>query len=173
MKKYLVAMSMALLGLCASSQEKGDMAAGVNLSVAPCFNSGVNFGIGAKYQYNVSDPIRLEAAFEYGFKNEGSDVKTIGINGHYLFNVSEKFTIYPLVGLGYAQHGFKEEYDEYNGMTIVHTEVSGHKSKFFANIGVGADYAITDNLSLGAELKFQYISDYTRLPISIGVTYRF
>lgn len=37
----------------------------------------------------------------------------------------------------------------------------------------GADFALTENLALGAELKFQYIKDFCRLPINIGVTYKF
>lgn len=98
-------MCMALIGLCATAQEKGDMAVGVNLGVAPCLESGTsvtNFGVGAKFQYNVSDPIRLEAAFDYGFKNKGVDVMTIGINAHYIFKVANKISVYPLVGIGYA-----------------------------------------------------------------------
>ena len=93
------------MGLCASAQEKGDMAVGLNLGVAPSLESGAsvtNFGIGAKFQYNVTNPIRLEAAFDYGFKNKGVDVMTIGVNAHYIFNVANKFNIYPLVGVGYA-----------------------------------------------------------------------
>ena len=61
MKKIFIAMCMALIGLCATAQEKGDMAVGVNLGVAPCLESGTsvtNFGVGAKFQYNVSNPDR-------------------------------------------------------------------------------------------------------------------
>ena len=39
MKKIFIAMCMALIGLCATAQEKGDMAVGVNLGVAPCLES--------------------------------------------------------------------------------------------------------------------------------------
>ena len=105
MKKFFIFTCAALIGLCASAQEKGDMAVGLNLGVAPCLESGAsvtNFGIGAKFQYNVTNPIRLEAAFDYGFKNKGVDVMTIGVNAHYIFNVANKFNIYPLVGVGYA-----------------------------------------------------------------------
>ena len=105
MKKFFIFTCAALIGLCASAQEKGDMAVGLNLGVAPSLESGAsvtNFGIGAKFQYNVTNPIRLEAAFDYGFKNKGVDVMTIGVNAHYIFNVANKISVYPLVGLGYA-----------------------------------------------------------------------
>ena len=53
MRKLLISMGMALVGLCAFAQEKGDMAVGLNLGVAPSLESGAsvtNFGIGAKIQ---------------------------------------------------------------------------------------------------------------------------
>ena len=105
MKKFFIFTCAALIGLCASAQEKGDMAVGVNLGVAPCLESGAsvtNFGIGAKFQYNVTNPIRLEAAFDYGFKSKGVDAMTLGINAHYIVKVANKISVYPLVGIGYA-----------------------------------------------------------------------
>ena len=186
MKKYLVAMCMTLVGLCASAQEKGDMAAGLNVGVAPCLESGAsvtNFGIGAKFQYNVTNPIRLEAAFDYGFKNKGMAVMTLGVNAHYIFNLGEKFNVYPLVGLGYAHlgggvSGGDYDYDysyDWSRSSNFESEESGSSSasKFFFNVGVGAEYALNDKLSVGAEIKYQYIKDFNRLPINIGVTYKF
>lgn len=195
-------MCMALVGLCASAQEKGDMAAGLNIGVAPSLESGAsvtNFGIGAKFQYNVTDPIRLEAAFDYGFKNKGVDVMTLGVNAHYIFKIGDKINLYPLVGIGYAHlgggvssddydydSGFDydynysylrdygyDDYDWSNSSDYEGEESSSSASKFFFNVGVGAEYALSSNLSVGAEIKYQYIKDFNRMPINIGVTYRF
>ena len=183
-------MCVALVGLCASAQEKGDMALGLNLGVAPCLESGAsltNFGIGAKFQYNVTNPIRLEAALDYGFKSNGIDVMTIGVNGHYIFNVSEKFNFYPLVGGGFAHLGgggmssdiedimnemedlLGDSAEDYGDMD----SGSSSANKFFFNIGAGAEYAVNEKFSVGAELKYQYIKDFSRLPITVGVTYKF
>lgn len=191
-------MCMAFIGLCASAQEKGDMAAGLNIGVAPSLESGAsvtNFGIGAKFQYNVTTPIRLEAAFDYGFKNKGVDVMTIGINGHYIFNVGSKFNVYPLIGLGYAHlgGGLSVDYDDdamsdlgnligqWGGSSfedefesdLAQSQGKSSADKFFFNVGVGAEYALNDKLAVGAEIKYQYIKDFNRLPINIGVTYKF
>lgn len=193
-------MCMALVSLCTFAQEKGDMAAGLNLGVAPSLESGAsvtNFGIGAKFQYNVTNPIRVEAAFDYGFKSNGIDVMTIGINGHYLFKLSDKFNLYPLIGVGFAHLGTggtetDNPMDEedwswlYSGKygrqassggdyDVEPDADSGSSSanKFLLNVGVGAEYSLTDKLSIGAEVKYQYIKDFNRLPISIGLTYRF
>ena len=186
MKKFFIFTCAALIGLCASAQEKGDMAVGLNLGVAPCLESGAsvtNFGIGAKFQYNVTNPIRLEAAFDYGFKNKGVDVMTIGVNAHYIFKVANKISVYPLVGVGYAHckatasgipdldenywgdiSNWKTDIDDYGTK-----EESGSANKFFFNVGVGAEYAINDKISIGAEVKYQYIENFNRLPISLGV----
>ena len=175
MKKIFIVMCMALVGLCASAQEKGDMAVGVNLGFAPCLESGTsvtNFGIGAKFQYNVSDPIRLEAALDYGFKSKGADVFTLGVNAHYLFNLSDKLRVYPLVGVGYANlSGGYGSWDDNYGM--VEGDGTGSVSKFLLNVGAGIEYDITSKIAVNADIKYQYIKDFSRLPISIGVAYKF
>lgn len=185
MKKFFIFTCAALIGLCASAQEKGDMAVGVNLGVAPCLESVAsvtNFGIGAKFQYNVTDPIRLEAALDYGFKSKGVDAMTLGINAHYLFNVADKFIVYPIVGLGYAHCGATAsgipnmdeddwphgDIDDYGTKSE-----SGSINRFYFNIGVGGQYDINDKLAVNLELKYQYIKDFNRLPISVGVAYKF
>ena len=190
MKKFFIFTCAALIGLCAFAQEKGDMAVGLNLGVAPSLENGAsvtNFGIGAKFQYNVTNPIRLEGAFDYGFKNKGVDVMTIGINAHYIFNLSDKFNIYPLVGVGYAHCKATAigipDLDENDWLDIAYgqtdiddygtKEESGSANKFFFNVGVGAEYAINDKISIGAEIKYQYIENFNRLPISLGVAYKF
>lgn len=190
MKKIFIAMCMALIGLCATAQEKGDMAVGVNLGVAPCLESGTsvtNIGVGAKFQYNVSDPIRLEAAFDYGFKNKGVDVMTIGINAHYIFKVANKISVYPLVGIGYAHCKATAtgipDMDEIDWGHIANGDAdiddfgtkseSGSANKLFFNVGVGGQYDINDRLAVNLEIKYQYIKDFNRLPISLGVAYKF
>lgn len=155
---------MAFVGLCASAQSAGDMAVGVNIGFAPCLESNAdltNFGLGAKFQYNVTDPIRLEADMEYWFRAKSIDQFDITVNGHYLFNVAEGFRVYPLVGLGYAH--VASHFGSY----------SASIDKFVFNVGVGCDYDVAENLAISAEIKLQYIQDFTRLPIQFGVAYKF
>lgn len=183
-------MCAALVGLCASAQEKGDMAVGLNLGVAPCLESGVsvtNFGIGAKFQYNITSPIRLEADVDYWMKNKGLDVFDISANAHYLFNVGRVLKVYPLVGLGYAHFGgggFEEaDYEEdYNNIWSrsnsdnefdIEDSTSSGANKFLLNVGAGVELPLSDKLSVGAEIKYQYIKNFSRLPISIGIAYKF
>lgn len=177
-------MCVALIGLCATAQEKGDMAVGLNLGVAPSLESGLsvtNFGIGAKFQYNVTDPIRLEADVEYWLKDKGMDLFDVTFNAHYLFNVGERFKVYPLVGIGFGRAkigadidiDYDFDFDYPYRSSHVEESVSASSTKFLFNVGVGAEYPITEALSIGAELKYQYVKDFCRLPITVGVTYKF
>ena len=112
---------------------------------------------------------------------------TIGVNAHYIFNVANKISVYPLVGLGYAHCkataiGIPDlDENDWGGIANWETDIddygtkeeSGSANKFFFNVGVGAEYAINDKISIGAEIKYQYIENFNRLPISLGVAYKF
>ena len=191
MKKLIISLCMAAVGLCGYAQEKGDMAAGINLGVAPCLEKGVkvnNFGVGAKFQYNVTNPIRLEADLDYWFKDKGMDVFDISANVQYLFHCLQgKLTFYPTVGIGYGHLGSgiggDFDYDDYSYYTRGVTrapyydddddDYSASANRFLFNVGVGAEYSFTSKISAGLEIKYQYMKNFSRLPITLGVSYRF
>lgn len=191
MKKFLLTICLALAGLSSYAQEKGDMSVGLNLGFAPCLESGVsltNVGVGAKFRYSVTAPIRVEADLDYWLKSKEVDVLDFSVNAHYLFNVTDKINVYPVVGLGYARIGSFISYDDnfddsdfpygrssnpWEDMDDYMDESSSALNRMLINVGVGADYALTDKISVGAEIKYQYIKDFNRLPINIGVTYKF
>lgn len=193
MKKYLLTICLALAGLSSFAQEKGDMSVGVNLGVAPCIESGAsltNFGIGAKFRYHVTSPIRVEADLDYWLKSKECDVLDFSVNAHYLFKVTDKINVYPVVGLGYARVGsfisYDDNFDDYdfpdygrssnNPWEDMEDYMDGSSSsslnRMLINVGVGADYSLTDKISVGAEIKFQYIKDFNRIPFKVGVTYK-
>ena len=196
MKKVFISLCMLLVGVCASAQQKGDMAVGLNVGVAPCLESGAsltNFGLGAKFQYNVTNPIRLEANVDYWVKSKGVDVFDITANVHYLFKIGQKLNIYPLAGIGYAHIGgvfSAGDWDDlkdtmqgvgdylgdnslYDDFEASLNEVSGGANKFLFNVGVGVEYPLTAKFSIGAEVKYQYMRYFSRMPITVGVTYKF
>ena len=185
MKKILLSLCLGMIGLLGNAQSKGDMGVGLNLGVAPCVENGVNvtnFGIGAKFQYNVTNPIRLEADLDYWFKDKGMDIFDISANVHYLFHLGSKVNVYPFLGIGYARVGAGFEFDDdfdfdyrtrspydYDDDDDFSTSVN----RFLFNVGVGAEYKITSKISAGLEIKYQYLKDFSRLPITIGATYHF
>ena len=192
MKRFFTALCVALIGFTAAYAQKGDMAVGLNLGVAPCLeknSSLTNFGIGAKFQYNVTNPIRLEADVDYWFKAKGMDMFDITANVHYLFNVGSKIKVYPIVGIGYASVGGgysfdMDDFDDIFGDYPFYSKASddydyefdggsSRLNRFIFNVGVGGEYVITSKLSAGLEIKYQYVKDFQRLPITIGATYHF
>ena len=168
MKKFFISMLITLVGVCASAQKQGDMSVGFNLGVAPCLESGAsvtNFGLGGKFQYNVTNPVRLEADVDYWFKSNYIEMFDVTANVHYLFNVGSKAKVYPLVGIGYGR--VKASLD------FLGVSLSAAESKLLVNVGAGIEYPISQSVSLGAEIKYQYVSEFSRLPISVGLTYHF
>lgn len=196
MKKIILTLCIGIMGLASAFAQEGRMAAGLNLGVAPSLESGMsvtNVGLGLKFQYNVTDPIRVEADIDYWFKSKGISVFDISANVHYVFNITEKFKVYPLAGIGYANiHSSAPKVEieiptipnmpNIPGMPNIQDMIdeategaddSANASRFLFNIGAGADYDITDNLTANFEIKYQYLKDFSRMPISIGIAYKF
>jgi len=184
MKKLFLTLLIAAMSVCAFAQ-KGQKAIGFNLGYTPCLEKGIkinNFGIAAKFQYNLTDALRSELNVGYDFKDKEIGFFTAAANFHYLFNVGDKFKVYPIVGVGYSRLDFglwgdlmeigDEWADEYGYEDDEDTSAPS-KNKFLVNAGLGAEYALTENLSVGAEVKYQYIKDACRLPITIGLSYKF
>ena len=109
MKKLLVLVCAAVMSLSASAQA-GDKALGAQLLFGSKTN---NIGLGVKGQYYFTDQIRGEASFDYFLKNQGISMWDINANVHYLFDVADKFKVYPVAGLGYTNWSYKYEFPAY------------------------------------------------------------
>lgn len=162
MKKLLVLVCAAVMSLSASAQA-GDKALGAQFLFGSKTN---NIGLGVKGQYYFTDQIRGEASFDYFLKNQGVSMWDINANVHYLFDVADKFKVYPVAGLGYTNWSYKYEY-------AGHTIAEGSDGRIAINLGGGAEYELTKDLSVNAELKYQIISNYNQLLLGVGVAYKF
>lgn len=177
MKKLIVLVSFIALAMGTAFAQKGDKAVGVNLGYGTEIS---NLGIGAKFQYGITDAIRAEASFDYFLKKDFVSMWDINVNAHYLFPVAEKFKVYPLVGLTYTNwkmdgfdisYGFDdEELGEYGDEVSVGSANTG---KFGVNLGAGTEYSINSNLSVNFEIKYQLISDFNQAVLGVGVAYKF
>jgi outer membrane protein X len=167
MFKRVFLLGFATLMAVASvfAQEKGDKAAGAGLSIGTG-DSYTNIGLGAKFQYNVTDPIRLEGAFTYFLKKDYLSMYDLSVYGHYLFPVADKITVYPIVGLGILSSKVSFPDFGFNLGSATHSD-------FAFTLGGGVDYAVTDKVLIYADLKYK-IADYMdRMIISAGVAYKF
>ena len=163
MKKLLLLVCAAVMSLSASAQA-GDKALGAQLVFGSETNS---FGLGVKGQYYFTDQIRGEGSFDYFLKNKGISMWDINANVHYLFDVANKVKVYPLAGLGYTNWSYKYEYPG-------HSVIEGSDGRLAINLGGGAEYELTKDLSVNAELKYQIVSNnYSQLVLGVGVAYKF
>ena len=158
----IIAITAVTMSMTANAQQKGDMAVGGNLLFGEHLGKGSfsNVGIGAKFFYNVTDPIRLAGEFDFFLPKHNTSMWDLSVYGHYLIPVADKFTAYPSVGFGLI------------GASYSFGGFSDSNSDFALSLGGGADYELTSNLSLNAELRFK-ISEGNRLNFAIGVAYKF
>lgn len=161
MKKLLLFVVVALVSISASAQ-KGSKAVGFNLGYGTEVET---LSLGVKGLYGITDRIEGEASFNYFLKSNGWTMWNINADAHYLFPLQEKLTVYPIAGLSYVHVGFDYE-DEF-------VEASGSDGKIGLNLGGGIRYNVTNNIDLNAEIKYQIVSVYDQLLLSVGVVYNF
>jgi outer membrane protein X len=165
-KRAFLLMVVALATtVCVSAQQQGDMAAGGNLVIGTG-NGFTNIGLGAKFLYNVTDPIRLAGEFDYFLKKSNLSMWDFSAYGHYLFPVAETITVYPAVGLGIIGSTVDlGPYASYYGG-------SASGSDFAFSLGGGADFQLTDKLFATGEIRIK-INDGSRFYILGGIAYKF
>ena len=157
MKKIIVLMGMMFIAMSNTFAKKGIKAVCAHISYGSEVN---NMGLGAKFQYNLTDNIRLEPSMNYFFENE-TDLFDINANAHYLFPIENNIRIYPLAGLTFGRWGLSYDFPK------------GEVTRLGINLGGGAEMDITDNLMINAELKYQYVNDLDQAVFNIGVAYMF
>lgn len=162
--------------MVAQAQEKGDVAAGINLGLG-FGDSYTNYGLGAKLQYNFTAPIRAEASFTYFPKKDYLSVWDLSLNLHYLIPIADKLTFYPLAGVGLlnTKAHMSSVLDDLDGWgSIIDVEFEDYSSSKVAfNVGLGLDYKLTDNIIANIEGKYKIADDFNRTLISIGIAYKF
>ena len=170
MRKVLVIAFCALMSLGAFAQEKGDIAAGVNVSYGTEISS---VGIGVEGQYSITNKIRAELGFDYFLKKDYTKMWDLNLNFQYLFPLGDKFDIYPFVGVTYTNWSLDWDIDDEWAEYYDYDSGSSSEGKFGVNIGCGAQYDLSEKLVLSAELKYQIISDFDQFVIGVGLAYKF
>ena len=124
------------------------------------FSFGLNYGtqiesmgLGIKYQYNITDPIRLEPSLNYFFENDNVSMLDFNVNLHYLCPVGRGVKLYPLFGLTLTNWmldidtGFGEDIDD-------------NECRFGVNLGGGVEFDLGHNWAINLEGKYQLVSDF-------------
>ncbi len=162
--KRLLLLLAAVMCFSVANAQKGEMAAGVNFNFGTAYTGAYsNMGVGLKYQYSITDHLRIEPAFTYYFKKDYISMWDVMANVHWVFRmVDNKLNLYPLVGLGVL--GAKASVFGYSAST----------TNFGINLGGGVEYKVHEHIAIGAELKYAIVGNsYSHLGIQVGATYLF
>lgn len=130
-----------------------------------------NIGIGAKFQWNVINRLRLEPSFTYFFKKDFISMWDIDVNVHYQFPVGKVVTLYPLAGLSVM--GVKVDIPTVDLGEYGAIGGSVSDTEFGFNIGAGADFNLSERFALNVEAKYKIGGDWNRFMIGAGVAYKF
>jgi outer membrane protein X len=161
-KIAIAVIALTTISLTANAQQQGDMAWGVQgaFTSLKSYPDNVSFlGLGAKFRYNVTDPIRLEAAFTYYLPKDEMNLWDFSVDAQWLYPISDKVTLYPAAGLGIY------------GQKVSVLGYSASYSWFGLNLGGGADFNINEKTAITAQLK--YNTDVKLFVLSAGVVSRF
>lgn len=174
MKKIMI-LFVAVMCMAATTQiqaqEKGDMAAGVQFAYGTG-DSFSNIGLGVKFQWNVIDRLRLEPSFNYFFEKDMIGMWDFSANVHYQIPLGGMVDIYPLAGLGIMGVSVDVPSFDLGGYGTVDGG-SASDSEFGLNLGVGADFKLSDIWGISVEAKYKIGGEWSRLIIAAGVTYKF
>lgn len=164
MKKVITLICFLALCVAGVSAQKGSQAVGGHLMYG---TDSKAFGIGAIYQYGLTDQLRLEGVLDYDLPKNHASALSLGANIHYLFPVAADVNIYPLAGLGYY-HAMISDFE------IMGTKIEGDsKGYLYFNIGAGAEFNVTDKLSIPLELKYFHVSSNGQLLPTVGLKFKF
>ncbi|MEG2163828.1 MAG: outer membrane beta-barrel protein [Bacteroidales bacterium] len=187
MKKILIIAMFCFLGTVVYAQ-KGEMTVGAQFSLG-AGQGLVNPGLGAKFSYSITDPWRLGASFDYGFKNKSTSVWDINIDAHYQFFFGKGFRVYPLLGftivgyhsgVGASQRAALDAAirEGLDGLGIYDQigfpDISINNTCFGVNIGAGFQYDINDQWGVYTEVKGQCVSNHgSRFVWTVGGCFKF
>lgn len=168
MKKVSLFLLLMTVASLSGLAQKGEKAVGLNLG----YGSEIkNVAIGVRFNYGITDPIRLSPSFNYFFKKNGFSAWEINADVHYLFNVAPKISVYPLAGLTFISWTF--DWGDSLGEWGRFVSSSVTETRFGVNIGGGIAYQLTDKFDIGLELKYGIVSLYDQFVPGIILTYKF
>jgi len=164
LKIAVIAAIAVITSLAVNAQmTAGDKAVGFNLLSGSYSNDVVGYGIGGKFAYNVTDPIRFAGELDLSVGSAGIltyNFLDFSVYGHYLFSINPDFIIYPLVGFGLFR---------VKGEVL---GISASDRRSVLSFGGGIDYAITHKLLLNSELRYKAHGG-NHILFAVGLAYKF
>ena len=171
MKKFFFLAAIACLGTSAFAQ-KETKEIGLGLVYGTKIQS---VGFNLRGQYFITDNVRLEASFNNYFKHNRLSMWDLSANGAYVFNITDKFRVYPMLGFTFTS--WSREYDDpkqnSDNTTTIYVK-SDHTVRFGANYGGGVEYALSKKVAAFGEIREQVLPNtYTQGAFTLGLKARF
>ena len=167
MKKFFLLATILSIGTPAFAQ-KETKEIGLGLVYGTHIQS---VGFNLRGQYFITDNVRLEGSFNNFFKHNDVSMWDLNANGAYVFKITDKFRVYPMLGFTFTCWS---RYDE-KEISPNHTrDEINNTVRFGANYGGGVEYALSKNLSAFGEIREQVLpSNHTQGAFTLGLKARF
>jgi outer membrane protein X len=140
MKKLFIILGIALI--CSASlqvlAQKGDMKLGPTVSYGFDIKE---LGVGAKFFYGITDPIRVAPSFNYWLVS-GATSWEVNLDGNYLFGSGDNMAFYALAGLNYYSVSV-----DFGGGSVTASEIG-------LNAGAGMQLPLGSKLTGIVEAKY-------------------
>lgn len=175
MKKVIMALCFAMTSTMVSAQEffgsdaaPGDWGVGMNIVMGT--GRLTNFGLNPKLQYYCTSALRVETSFSYFVEKHDIIDWDLNLNFHYVIPMKYGFSVYPVIGATFLHRNISFTNYHSNGTPF---EDSDNYGRFGLNAGVGFQYDISPEVYVDYEIKYQYVGDFDRCNMHIGICYRF
>ena len=162
MRKILTIACMLMLGMGIAQAQvhQGETAVGANLVYGSEIES---MGLGARFQYGVTDQLRAEVGLNYFFEHNHLSGWDVNINAHYLVGLmNDQLYIYPLAGVNYTMVDYKGEQD-----------MKGEENHIGLNVGAGIEYELSERFGVNLEYRHTIIRKVDQGVIGLGLNYKF
>ena len=131
-----------------------------------------NIGINLNGVYSITEEWEASLGFSHIFEKDYVRYNVLDLDAHYVFyQHDEKLNVYGLAGLGFTF--WKATIPAMDlGWGMSSPEVTDNGTETGLNIGVGANYKLSDKLNLAPEIRYT-IMDGSYLRIGASVQYMF
>lgn len=145
MKKIFIFLGLMFVMLSSTYAQKGRQAIGFGLSYGTEIESA---GLGIKYQYNITNPLRIEPSFNYFFENDNVSMLDLNVNFHYLCPVAQSVKLYPLFGLTmsnwmFDMHDLDVDWDGTTSMLMMGVTIMNSVSGLISELGRNSLWDVT------------------------------
>ena len=118
-----------------------------------------SFAAGIDFRYNILAHVRLAPSVIYLFKNNNVSTWYANVDFHYLARITERVTIYPIMGVGLS--AWQRDYlvPVTSEDDIEYRKETNSEARLGLNLGAGVERRMTRDIILGAEFKYNLTTD--------------